>query len=187
MGVLQPHGGGCGLFRRTCISGFDRLRAPRNRVTQLEERAVNADPVPAIIFHSLDHAVAALTAVVRTGRAIVLMSAADAGGYLGPGWFVALVAAAREAVPEARFTALLDCGDNTGAALAAIRAEVEGVVFTGRADVALRLADIARPTGVRFLTQLPAEVLDLVEEFFASPQDLERRCAEFLGRASAAS
>jgi hypothetical protein len=76
---------------------------------------------------------------------------------------------------------LLDCGDNVGAALAALRAEVEGVIFTGRADVAHRLADIARQHGVRLETKRPADALDLAEDFFASKEDLERRCAEFLG------
>ena len=100
---------------------------------------------------------------------------------MGPGWFKALVAAAREAVPDARCSSLLDCGYNVGAALAAIRAEVEGVIFTGRPDVAHRLADIARQHGVRFETKRPVDALDLAEEFFASQEDLVRRCAEFLG------
>jgi acyl-CoA reductase-like NAD-dependent aldehyde dehydrogenase len=99
---------------------------------------------------------------------------------VGPGWFKALVAAAREAVPDARCSSLLDCGDSVGAALAAIRAEVEGVIFTGRPDVARRLADIARQHSVRFETERPAPALDFAEDFFASQEDLERRCAEFL-------
>lgn len=110
----------------------------------------------------------------------MLVSAPEAGGYVGPGWFAALVAAAREAVPDARCCALLDCGDNIGAALAAIRAGVEGVVFSGRPDVAVRLADMARQHGVGFETERPAAALDLVEEFFASQEEVERRCAEFL-------
>ena len=111
----------------------------------------------------------------------MLASPPDAGGYVGPGWFRAVVAAAREAVPGARFSALLDCGDNVGAALAAIRAEVEGVIFIGRADVARRLADIAGQHGVRFETKRPAAALDLQDDFFASPHEIERRCAEYLG------
>lgn len=135
---------------------------------------------PVIIIHSLAQAIAALNVAARAGRAIVLTSAPDAGGYVGPGWFGALIAAAREAVPEARFSALLDCGGNVGAALAAIRSEIEGVVFIGRADVAGRLADIARQHGVRFETDRWATVLDLGEDFFASGDRVERRCAEFL-------
>jgi hypothetical protein len=112
---------------------------------------------------------------------VALVSAPDAGGYVGSGWFKALVAAAREAVPDARCSAFLDCGDNVGAALAAIRAEVEAVIFTGRPDIARRLAEIARQHGVSFETKRPGDALDLCEDFFASQQDLERRCAEFLG------
>jgi delta 1-pyrroline-5-carboxylate dehydrogenase len=137
--------------------------------------------VAVIIIHSLGQAVAALTAAARSGRSVVLTSAPDAGGYVGPGWFKALVAAAREAVPDIRCSAILDCGDNVGAALAAIRAEVEGVIFTGRPDVARRLADIARQHGVRFEMNRSAEALDLAEDFFASQEDLVRRCAQFLG------
>jgi hypothetical protein len=141
----------------------------------------NPDTIATIIVHTLAQAIAALSAATRTGRPVLLVSAPDAGGYVGPGWFQELVGAAREAVPDARCSSLLDCGDNLGAALAAIRAEVEGVIFTGRPDAARRLADIARQHGVRFETKRPADALDLAEDFFASQEDLERCCAEFLG------
>jgi len=111
---------------------------------------------------------------------MVLAGAPGAGSYVGPGWFGALVSAARKAVPDARFSTLLDCGDDVGAVLAAIRSEIEGVVFTGRADVARRLADIAHQHGVRFVTGRPAALLDLGDDFFASPEILERRCADLL-------
>ena len=114
------------------------------------------------------------------GRCVVLASAPEAGLYAGPGWWRALVMRAREAVPAARFSALLDCGDEPGAVLAAIRAPVEAVVFTGRADVARRLADIAHQQGVRFETARPASALDLGAAFFAPEEDLRRRVAEFL-------
>ncbi len=111
---------------------------------------------------------------------MVLASAPGAGSYVGPGWFGALVEAARETVPEARFFALLDCADDVGAALAAIRSEIEGVLFTGRADVACRLADIASQHRVRLVSDRPSVGLDLRDDFFASPEILERRCAEVL-------
>lgn len=112
----------------------------------------------------------------------MLASSLDAGGYTGPAWFKAVVAAAREAVPAARCSALLDCGDSVGAALAALRAEVEGIIFTGRADAARRLADIARQQGVRFEIERSSHALDLGDHFFASKEEVERRCAEFLAR-----
>jgi hypothetical protein len=152
-----------------------RRFAPRNDDHQSHDEA------SVFVVHSLPQAIAALTAAARAGRPVVLASAPGAGGYAGPGWFRGLVAGAREAVPGARCSSLLDCGDNVGAALAAIRAEVEGIIFTGRADAAGRLADIARQHSVRFETERPAVVLDLVEVFFASPEEIERKCAEFLG------
>ncbi len=99
------------------------------------------------------------------------------GSYAGPGWFGELIGSAREAVPGAQFSSLLDCGDDIGAALAAIRSEIEGVVFTERPDVARRLADIARQHGVRLVTDRPPAALDLGADFFALSDILERRCA----------
>jgi hypothetical protein len=141
--------------------------------------AERADTPPVIIIHFLAHAVAALSAAVA-GRPVTLASAPDAGIYAGPGWFGALIAAARDAVPAAQSTTLIDCGDDAGAAQAAIRAGIEGVIFTGRADVAERLADIARQRGVRLLTKRPAAALDLGTEFFTAPEILYRCCAEIL-------
>lgn len=135
---------------------------------------------PVIIIHSLAHAVAALSAAQQAGRPVTLASAPDAGIYAGPGWFGALIAEARASMPAAPFTALLDCGDDPGAAQAAIRAGIEGIVFTGRADVAERLADIAAQAGVRLVTARPDPALDLGGEFFAPPEALRRRCADAL-------
>jgi hypothetical protein len=133
-----------------------------------------------IVVHTLAHAVAALRAGVRSGRQVTLLSARDAGIYAGPGWFAAVVAAAREAAPAARSSALLDCSDQPGAALAAIRSGIEGVIFTGRADVARRLADIARQHGVLLVTERPISSLDLEQHFFASEEASEQVCAAFL-------
>jgi hypothetical protein len=135
---------------------------------------------PVIVIHSLAQAIAALKAAARAGRVVVITSPPGAGSYVGPGWFREVVASTRETVPAARFSAFLDCSDDVGAALAAIRSEVEGIVFTGRADVALRLADIASQHRVRFLTSRPAPALDLGEDFFASPEVIEQRCIDLL-------
>jgi hypothetical protein len=117
---------------------------------------------------------------------VVLASAPDAGGYVGPGWFASLIAEAREVVPEASFSALLDCGDDVGATLAAIRSEVQGVIFTGRPEVAHRLADIARQHAVRLLTDRPSPAVDLGADVFANADFLEQRCAQALRNPSGA-
>jgi hypothetical protein len=139
-----------------------------------------ADAPPLIVVHSLAHAVAALTAAAEAERPIVLASAPDAGIYAGPGWWRSLIAAARAAAPTAKATALLDCGDDAGAAQAAIRAGVAAMVFTGRAEIAARLADIAGQRGIQLVTERPTPALDLAAGFFASPETLRRRCADHL-------
>ncbi len=136
--------------------------------------------MPVIVVHTLAHAIGALRAAARAGRPIILASAPEAGVYAGPGWFRALVEAARAAVREARFSAVLDCGDEPGAALAAIRAEIDCVRFIGRAEIARRLADIARQHGVRLETIRPGAALDLAADFFASEERIEQRCFELL-------
>ncbi len=158
MGLLEPDGRGCRLFRRDAL----------------------IEDAPVIIVHSLAHAVAALSAAAEAARSITLASGPDAGIYTGPGWFGALIAAAREAVPAGQCTAILDCGDDAGATQAAIRAGIEAVVFSGRADVAERLADIAGQCGIRLITERPVAALDLASEFFAAPEILLRRCVEIL-------
>jgi len=116
---------------------------------------------------------------------MTLASAPDAGIYAGPGWFREVVRAAREAVPEAKFTAILDCGEDAGATMAAIRAGVEAIVFTGRPDVTTRLTDIAAQAGAKLLTARPAAALDLGASFFADDEDLRRRCAAALASKAA--
>ena len=110
----------------------------------------------------------------------MLLSAPDAGIYAGPGWFSALVEAVREAVPAATFLSILDCGDDAGAAMAAIRAGIEAVIFAGRADVAERLAEIAGARGCRLSAERPSQSLDLGDLFFADDEALDRSCADFL-------
>jgi hypothetical protein len=139
----------------------------------------------AIVIHSLAHGVAALSTAAETGQPIVLASPPDAGIYAGPGWFREVMRGARDAVPGARFSALLDCGDDAGAAMAAIHAGVEAIVFIGPAEIAARLADIAAQLGSRLLTERLAALLDLGPNFFADNESLRRRCADALASIAA--
>jgi hypothetical protein len=81
-------------------------------------------------------------------------------------------------VPAAQSAALLDCGDDAGAAQGALRAGIDGVIFNGRRDVAERLADIAAQRGARLVTARPLPALDLGAELFAPSDALRGRCAE---------
>lgn len=108
-----------------------------------------------------------------------MLSAPGAGIYAGPGWFKALIDAARADVPGPPAQFILDCGDDAGAAQGAIRARIPALVFTGRADVADRLAAIAAAQDSRLLTARPAATLDLGRWFFADAETLRRHCAAF--------
>ena len=142
------------------------------------------EPV-AIVIHSLAQAVAALSAAAVAGRPVVIASAPDAGIYAGPGWFREVLHGAHEAVPMAQFSSLFDCGDDAGAAMAALRARLAAIVFTGRAEVAARLADIAAQGGARLVSEWPAAAHDLGSFFFADHDTLRRRCAEILASTAA--
>jgi hypothetical protein len=120
-----------------------------------------------------------LRAAARAGRPVILLSAPDAGIQAGAGWFTALVAEARAAVPAAECGMVLDCGDDPAAALVAIRRGVERVVFSGRPDVAERLADIAGQYGVTLESERPAAALDL--DLLAAEPALAERLASVIG------
>jgi hypothetical protein len=135
---------------------------------------------PVFIIHSLVHAVAALEVAADARCPIIVLSAPNAGVYAGPGWFKALTDTARGAVPTADAVFVLDCGDDAGAVQGAIRAGIETVVFTGRADVAERLAAIARAKDARLLTASPDISLDLGRWFFADAETLRAHCAACL-------
>src|SRR6185312_2439664 len=96
----------------------------RRGARRLSETGPQPQP-PAVVVHSLAHAVAALEAAADAGCSVTLLSAPDAGIYAGAGWFKAVVEAAREAEPGARFDAILDCGDQAGAVQAALRAGID--------------------------------------------------------------
>ena len=133
---------------------------------------------PRIVVHSLNHARVALLAAAEAGEEIVLASAPGAASHVGPGWFRAVVEAARKAAPEVCCIALLDCGDDAGSAAISLAAGI-GVRFTGHRGAAARLADIAATGCVPFDpgTPLPERVLDL-----AGMSDPAASCRDFLAR-----
>lgn len=123
-------------------------------------RGSNTQDGPVVVVHTAAQATAALAAAARAGRPIVLASAPDAAASMGAGLFRAMVAAAREAEPDARSLAVLDCGGRPGDVMAALREGVEAVCFRGDPETAAKLADMAEQSGARVLTALDAS-LDL--------------------------
>jgi hypothetical protein len=120
---------------------------------------------PAVVVHGLADARCALA----VGRPVTLLSAPGAAGYAGCGWWRALVEAARAAAPEVEAPDVLDCLDQAGRAIEALRHGLRRLVLLpgapARDDVAARAKalgallldarppalDLARPGAARHL------------------------------------
>src|SRR5579864_2025139 len=135
----------------------------------------DAPPSRRIIIHSLDHARAALDAAAAVGVPVTLASAIGAGGYAGPLWFKAVIEAALHDHPGVTAAAVLDCGDEAGTTLGALRAGLKLVRFTGRDDVRERLAAIAAQLGAAIESGEPVPALDLLDA-----ADPARLCRAYL-------
>lgn len=114
----------------------------------------------AVVVHGLAEAGTACAAAARTGCRVALVSAPGGGSQGGALWFLELVRHAVAAHPGAQAVGVLDCADHAGRVQGAIAAGVGHVVFTGRPDVAERLAAIAAAQGAVLLTARPP-ALDL--------------------------
>ena len=93
-------------------------------------------------FGSLDEARALLARGVTR-----LVSFPGAGASAGPGWFQEIVERLEAEHPGLAFEAVLDCGDEAGAVLAALRRGLRHVRFSGHPEAARRLGAIAEQLG----------------------------------------
>jgi hypothetical protein len=125
-----------------------------------------------IVVHSLEQARAALAAAAELGVPLTLTSAVGAGGYVGPLWFKALIDAAHAEHPAVHLTAVLDCADEAGTALGALRTGLKCVRFTGRDDVRARIAAIAAELGATVDHETAPDLLDLLD--VADPRSAAR-------------
>ena len=128
-----------------------------------------------IIVHSLDHARAALAAAAALGTPARLASAPGAGAYGGPAWFKALIEAASAAYPGVGLTAIIDCGEEAGTALAALRLGLKHIRFSGPEAARTKLAELARAQGAALEEGEPDTVLDL-----SDVRDPDASCRAFL-------
>lgn len=111
-----------------------------------------------MVVRGLGDARAVLAAAA--GRPVLLLSPPEAARVLGPAWWVAMIAAAREAHPSPAARDVLDCGDAAGLAQAALAAGARGLVFTGAEGQAERLGAIAAQAGALMLRIRP-DALDI--------------------------
>ena len=88
----------------------------------------------------------------QEGRAVFLCSPEGASSYLGAGFWKALQDKADAEFPDVTFTLAMDCAQRAGDVMAALRAGVRTIVFTGPDDVAAKLRDMAGQLGAAILT-----------------------------------
>jgi len=113
---------------------------------------------PAVIVHGLEDACAALA----PNAPVTLLSAAGAAAYAGCGWWQALVRQAGNACPGATFTDVLDCGEASGYALAALRIGLTRLVLAPAAPGRDAVAAIVAGQGGLLLAHAPP-ALDMAD------------------------
>jgi len=111
------------------------------------------------IVASLEAARAALGAARTAQSAITLVSPPGSAANLGIGYFWALIEAATAEFPDVAIAAVMDCGDEPGWALAALRTGFKSVALGGDRRARDRVAAIARKLGARVLARPPAPSL----------------------------
>ena len=127
-----------------------------------------------VLFHSLDHARAAVAATEALGVPLTLQTAPGAAAYAGVGFLKAIVDAA---AGGGDVEVVIDCGADSGTALAALRAGWTRVLFSGQEEARDKLADIAAQQGARVLEPDPDGLaLDLLDT-----ADAGAACRDFLG------
>lgn len=113
---------------------------------------------PQIVVHHLEQARAALASAAGLGCPIELRSAPGAAGYAGVGYLKALG-------DELGHELLIDCGDDAGLVMAALRTGCRRVAFSGSAELGRRLGDMAAQLGALLVVEAQApEVVMLQPE-----------------------
>jgi hypothetical protein len=98
---------------------------------------------PEIVVHDRAQAEAALAVAQELGVAVRLRSAPDAAAYAGVGYLKALGDALGHEIT-------IDCGDDAGLAMAALRSGCRRLAFSGPAAVSQRLAEMAAQLGAGY-------------------------------------
>ena len=80
---------------------------------------------------------------------LTLMSPPEAAASLGAKGFVGMVKAAAAKFPNVKYTAILDCGDQAGLAMNALRLGVKDICVDLPTEVRAKIEDMATQCGAR--------------------------------------
>jgi hypothetical protein len=136
--------------------------APRSLLSPAPRLDGGAEPAPTITVYGFADSVAALTAAALLRRPVRLKSPFVVAASLGPEVASSMFRRASDAISDAVATWVLDCGDDPGVALAALRVGVPEVQVDLPGEARARVADIARKLGARIAQDAEGTpVLDL--------------------------
>ncbi len=124
---------------------------------------------PIVTIYDLDQARQAATLAEKRGNGLTLLSAENAADSIGVGWMAMLGKNLRAEFPTLTLYLILDCGAAGGRAMAALRTEIDAIVFTGGPRSSLSLADQADDLGKGLLAERPAAL-----DFLTLPADPAR-------------
>jgi len=128
-------------------------RKPARSAASARARRKPAVADRVVVVGSLAEVRAALAAA--PSAKVVMVSPPGAAGYLGVGFFAALVDAARAEFPGSAIEAVMDCGDDPGWALSALRMGFKTIVLRGDRRARARVAAIARVMGAHVVSRPP--------------------------------
>jgi hypothetical protein len=131
---------------------------------------------PAVIVHGIDHARAAL----RPGFPVTLVSSRGAALFAGCLWWRALTDLARAEFPGVALADVLDCADQAGRAMAALRAGQRVLVLDPACPARPAVVACAATCGGAVLER-PPPALDLGAPALGTAY-AERRLADWLRR-----
>ena len=98
-------------------------------------------------FHSLSHVDAALGAAAGSKIGVALVTPRGAAATGGPEIYLEMYRQGHAHFPETETNAVIDCGDNAGIAMRALRCGWRDLVFTGDDDVRKKLQDMLEQLG----------------------------------------
>jgi fructose/tagatose bisphosphate aldolase len=116
---------------------------------------------PNIIIHDFSQATAALEAAQACNQAVTLRSTPEAAAYLNPPVFKAMIDEAAAAVPNARFKAILDCGDQAGLVMNALRHGIQFIRADLKNDIYDKLFSMAKQSDAVIIRYDQTSTLDL--------------------------
>jgi len=117
---------------------------------------------PAFIIHNLEHALSVAQAAIQTKSSAVLFSPRGAANSLGPDVFISMINSVSEHYPGSDIIGVLDCADNAGNALGAIRRGASHISVQLEALEYGKILDIATQLNVS-VRVYPDNALDLIK------------------------